>query len=384
MYSGYGRHSAELGSVGAWDRDTAVDPHRYLLGRERDVDDKEAIFGRQPGDSESLFPRFTSSSAASTGQATVNGKTIHLWTYGQLETLKAPVLRQRAAAIRDAVGEANCPPMPSAQPQDLVRWILHMQSEITQDHPETGRTGHGSGNVVPTSFAQDAKERPISMNGYDSPQKPHVPFGPGRRQDHAATRDNYHDLKHQRNDFAEDKNEGIVSRRHGGEGRRHLHPETNMVSFGVSSVEKPLGGEGRRYLGCSDHLMEQKQELVRDPTAGGPSMGGGGGSRPGTARGSDAPAAHVSNCHFERPGVPHEGHEAPIGGERRRHVQQQSDSRMLNVGTADPGHDESRIGGRKKLDCFAGSKFSQSHEHGGYQSNWKKDPSRLKGTSLIC
>lgn len=376
----YGRQSRELGSVGAWDN-KAVDPHTYFQRQDRpgSPDDQggEGAWCRETGEAENLFPRFTHASVTTTGQVTVNGKTLHLWTFGQLETLSASVLRQRANALRDAIGEASCPPIPSSQPQDLIRWILQMQTELTKEAPQAGRVGTtGSVNAMPQSFVSELQSAPQRQAGAGRKDEA-LPFGPRRGQVHDATRDHYNDLKYQRNEFVEAPNTGIVTNKPGGEGRRHLHQETNMVSFGVSGVDVPQN-EGRRYLGCNDHLMEQRKEL--EAGLHNAVVGRGKGAGP---RSADGTASHANNqCSLSCHGIPTQQEEAPIGGERRKHAA--VPDRMVNVGVADPGPDESRIGGRRHLDGFAGSKFSQSQEHGGYQSSWKKDPSKLLGTSMIC
>merc|ERR1719181_628422 len=109
-----------------------VNPHLFLEGRERPLYGDEAIFGRQEGDALRLFPKNARASAAATKEITVNGRVLKQWTYAQLETLSAVTLRQRARDIRDAVGEGKCPPMPSGQAQDLARWIVHVQSDLTR------------------------------------------------------------------------------------------------------------------------------------------------------------------------------------------------------------------------------------------------------------
>mmetsp|Transcript_343 Transcript_343/g.1533 ORF Transcript_343/g.1533 Transcript_343/m.1533 type:complete len:376 (-) Transcript_343:68-1195(-) len=369
----YGRNVPELGAIGQWD-DKQVDAHRYLVGRERAFPDmeKEGILGRQAGDAEQLFPKFTTASVTTTGQVQVNGKTLNLWTFQQLEPLSAPVLRQRANVLRDAVGEDKCAPMPG-QKQDLIKWIINMQFELTSEVLQTGRGGTtGAANAVPQSFVQE------SQAARERQQHQSAPFGPRRGQGHDGTRDHYNDLLLGRNEYSEeDRRNGIVSNRAGGEGRRHLQPDTHMASFGVSTVDRP-SSPSKRYLGCDDHLMAQKKDLQAG-------LHNAVSERLGlSTRASDnGPSAHPSDSSLVHHGVSETAEQAPIGGERRRHAQ--VPDRMVNVGTAEV--EDNRFGhavGRKKLDSFAGSKFNQSHEAAGYQSSWKKDPSKLRGSSLIC
>lgn len=335
-------------------------------GREMEQDDK--LLGRERPDVDKLFPRYTHATAATTGEVTVNGKTLKLWTFAQLEALNAMTLRQRANAIRDAVGQADCPPLPSQQPADLTRWILHMQSELTQEKPAEGRTGgYGTGHLVPQSFAQDTKERPIGSSAARAQQP--MPFGPRGGYNTSAARDSYGDLKYNRNQFAEAPTQGIVSMRDGGEGRRHIGQKDNMIHCGVSDVRAETN-EGRRYIGCKDNLgtdMHAANTQCKTPSS--------------STRASDRPTQHVSESHMAEQGTSEPLAEPHIGGERRRHAA--VPDRMVNQGTADAGEDL-RKSGRKPLDCFAGSAFSHSSSQDSYKSNWKKDPSRLLGTNLLC
>mmetsp|Transcript_10734 Transcript_10734/g.30292 ORF Transcript_10734/g.30292 Transcript_10734/m.30292 type:complete len:375 (-) Transcript_10734:30-1154(-) len=356
-----------------------VDSHSFLLGRERPPpEDEGAIFGRRDGDAEKLFPRYTHAAAATTGEVEVNGKVLKIWTYQQLEALNQKVLKDRALAIRDAIGEGRCPPIPSIQAQDLIRWILHMQSELTERKPPVGRMaaggyGNGTGHVVPPSFAQDTKDRPITEDRQPGRRVEHAPFGPRSFHGQEVGKDRYVDLKLQRNDFAEAPNLGIQSGRPGGEGRRHLPTPHNMASCGVSTAP-PKVGEGRRYLSCDDHLMEQKHG-VEAPHA--PRL-----EVPGSPRASAEPVRHVSESHMSGPGVSSPPSEQHVTGQRRRHIA--TPDRMVNQGTSAPEEaDAARGAGRKYLDSFAGSRSRYGDSHDTYQSTWKKDPSRLLGTSLL-
>lgn len=344
---------------------------------------QDEIMGRQHGDAERLFPRVTHASAATTGEVTVNGKTLKLWTFGQLEALNNFALRQRAMAIRDAIGEVYCPPMPSAQPQDLVRWILHVQSELTDVHPQPGRANDiGLGHTVPPAFAQDTKARPISMNRAEPQREQGLPFGPRAGQDHDATRDHYSDLKFQRKEFKEAPVQGIQSLRLGGEGRKHLFPKENMVASGVSSsgpvgiqTMKP-GGEGRRFIDCHDHLFEQKRDLEahgNEPAVPSP--------RQMSPRCTPNPVRHVSETNMSYQGLSEPRVEAPLVGDRKRHMQPQD--HMMTQGISIGQRDEDIRSGRKYLDSFAGSR-TNFRDTNNYQSNWKKDPSKLYGSSLLC
>jgi hypothetical protein len=49
--------------------------------------DAEKIFGRGESDHERLFPKYTVAQAASTGEVIVNGKTLKIWEFSQLESL---------------------------------------------------------------------------------------------------------------------------------------------------------------------------------------------------------------------------------------------------------------------------------------------------------
>merc|ERR1719163_1583503 len=114
----------------------------------------EGILGRGEKDHERLFPKYTQAQAACTGEVEINGKILKIWEFSQLETLKVAILRQRAMAIRDAIGEASCPPMPSQQASDMIRWILHMQATLVdQELPLRRNPMQGSGPSM--SFIQE-------------------------------------------------------------------------------------------------------------------------------------------------------------------------------------------------------------------------------------
>lgn len=371
----HGRNSQELGGGGVWDN-KQVDSHRFLLGRERAPPEAcQDILGRRPGDAQQLFPKFTSASVTTTGQVEVNGKSLNLWTYQQLETLAAPVLRQRANAIRDAVGEAHCLPMPCGQKGDLIRWIIEMQAELTHESPTMGRgKSTGAANAVPPSFFQEAQARRST-----APAAPPPLFGPRRGQDHDGTRDHYNDLKYQQNEFEQAPNAGIVTNRLGGEGRRHLRGETHMDGFGLSGVDNDTVHH-IRYLGCDDHLMKQKKDLEGGLQEAVRQRGGL------ATRATQSSIAHPSDSHLTHHGMPtDDAPDSPVCGDRRRHIP--TSDRMMGVGMADPGQQESIIGGtrRRHMDHFNGGRHGEAKQGaGGYQSTWKTDPSRLKGTSMLC
>lgn len=338
--------------------------------------DEGRILGRSHGDSERLFPHKTNAYAAATSEVYVNGKALKIWEFQQLETLSNPVLRQRALTIRDAVGEAACPPVPSGQSAELIRWILHMQAEVASQKFESGIPKPGRGCAVPAPFLQEAQERPIAATRPLSPRRPAAPFGPRTYEsDHKPKRDHYRDLKDQSNEFADAEhhiNLGIQSRRPGGEGKKHITPSTNMVNLGMSTADAQgiqtmkANGEGRKYLSCKDTLAEHLYDM-ESPA-------------PPARRNPPEPEKHVSHTRMDAYGVGAPSVEPSIGGERRRH--QPPPDNMVGVGTSGNTEDP-KTAGRRHLDCFAGSKATFKAEHDDYRANWKKDPSRLKGASLI-
>jgi len=361
-----------------------VDSHAYLMGRERPIPNNENLLGRQPGDSEKLFPRFTHASAAVTGEIVVNGVSVKLWTFEQLESLSRAVLRERAMVIRDALGENNAPAIPSGHSQDVIRWILHMQTQLTNQEPTLGRSrGHGTGHQVPLAFAQDHKERPITKEREPPAEKGSpVPFGIGGGHTHTGTRDNFCDLKYQRNEFKDPPNLGIQTMRMGGEGRRHIPTPHNMACCGVSEANVQgiqtlkASGEGRRYLACNDHLMEQKREMQKESQASDVPV------KPCSPRTGVDPVRHVSECHMSALGLAEPPVEAHIGGDRRRHAN--PPDRLVNQGTSAPEEDVNmRTTGRKYLDGFAGPRSEFRDSHSSYHSSWKKDPKKLLGTSML-
>lgn len=349
----------------------AVDAHHFLAGRERPVQGE--IMGRKDGDSQRLFPRFTHASAAATDEVEMNGRALKLWSFSQLETLNSSALRQRAMAIKDILPEGECPPLPSGHCQDLVRWILHMQERITGDAAQEGRSGgYGNGHLVPPSFAQDTKERPVASRRSNPGET--IPFGarPGP-QDMDAQRDHYRDLKLQQNEFKEAKQHGIESGREGGEGRKHIFPKQNMVCAGMSAAE-PQGietlrntPEGRRYIPATDNIRDNMEVAWQQPPIR-------------TAVGG--PSHHVGESHLDRADLGCvNNEEMPIGGERRRHANIPEDHFVGQATFQVPEAPNPR----RYLDGFQKTTLQSSHagSQGSYQSTWKKNPTKLLGSSMI-
>jgi hypothetical protein len=347
--------------------------------------DSPRVFGRGADDHERLFPKYTVAQAASTGEVIVNGKNLMIWEFSQLESLNVKALKQRALAIRDAVGQDNCPPIPSSQVTDMVHWILHMQAEITQAKREHLQRNAMTGLGPSPAFQQEIQERPIQKIRAPSPRRDNMPFGPKMGpQNMDATRDHYADLLQKRNEFKEPEPRGIATQRAGGEGRRHIFPEDNMVNSGLSNaypkgIETLKAQEGRRYLTCKDHLLEQQKELEaiergQQPALRRPRQG------PESVRYGGQGVATILNCDDPKnPLNKAPVNEAPIGGERKRHIN--PEDHMLNSGIADAV--EGSIGhGRIHVDNFAGHT-----QYGGaqrpYRPTWKQDPSKLMGSSLI-
>lgn len=351
-----------------------------------EADNGEKLFGRGENDHERLFPKYTSAQAASTDEVNVNGKTLKIWQFSQLETLKPAILRQRVGAIRDAVGEANCPPVPTMQTGDMIRWILHMQSTLL-DKDVKGCRNAMQGSGPSKAFIQESQGRPILPERAPSPTRQALPFGIRKMQPGMETlRDHYDELLERKGEFKEVQHRGIATMRVGGEGRRHIQPKDNMENDGVSKAE-PQGiqsmrdqGEGRKYLVCKDHLFDQQKEReamergvqmqAPRPRQGPESMRQGGYNMARLLT-SYAPASD--------PGNTQPVDEQQLGGERKRHMI--PEDHMLNSGTADAV--EATIGhGRKHIDTFAG-RTQMSGTQDNYRATWKQDPSRLMGTSLI-
>lgn len=345
-------------------RNKVIDPELFLAGRERPPPEGE-IFGRQPGDAERLFPRYTHACAASTGEVMINGKVLKLWTFSQLEALKGSVLRERAQVIRDFVGEANCPPLPSTQPADLTRWILHMQEQLTHESPKEGRSGgYGTGHHIPPAFAQDTKDRPIVAH---RPVPSVITEDPRKVLD--AKRDHFRDLKHHLNEFQED---GV-----NGESRRHLYPKQNIVSPGIYEDPQDQNRGGRKYLACHDNLKEQKEELEEMHRPGWKPSNAAIRPMQRTAPAFEDGAAGgrqrlVREGHLDSFGVVGEQNvEVPIGGERRRRNGHAGEDHFVNVGTAASRPEESppsrAADSRKYINVF-GAPITQRETQNAYRS----------------
>lgn len=340
--------------------------------------DEEHVLGRGHQDAERLFPRFTSASAASAGEVTVNGKVLKLWTFQQLEALNTRVLKDRALAIRAAVGEADCPQIPSGHASEIIRWIMNMQAKLTESDLKPSRHGHlGS---APVHFLQEQSGSHPAPSREDKA----APFGP-RQTGARAAHDNYYDLKLQRGEFEEAPVLGIQSMRRGGEGRRHLDPGSSMLHAGVSTAS-PEGiqslrdrGEGRRHLHCEDHLWPEPT----GPPAGSEVLQG--------MRSPRTMYGHVGDTNMSALGTADPPSEQALGITRRRHFQAQDHmagaGAINTVNGASKPHYEgtpSGTGGRRKLDGFKGGSQNHADAHGGYVQTWKKEPSRLHGTSMLC
>ncbi|CAE7878021.1 Ovca2 [Symbiodinium necroappetens] len=348
--------------------DKVVDSELFLAGRERQVEGE--ILGRQDGDARKLFPTYTHASPAATGEVSINGKVLQLWTFSQLETLNQSALRKRALAIRDAIGEAACPSLPSGRCDDLTRWILQMQEQLTNEKPEQGRSGgYGTGHFVPRSFAQETKEMEQRQKVAGD-----LPTSRSVAEEVNACRDNYKDLKMQQNDFKEDPRLGIQTGRAGGEGKRHLFPKQNMVTHGVSAAE-PQGiaslrptPEGRRYIPTVDNLMEQKRENEARERA----LMAGGAAGPAPV---NRPANHISEDHMAHFGCTNED-EPSLGG--RRHANKPRDH-FIGAGTwetTEAVHGKKYIDGYQKMDNHAGRQDT-------YRTSWRKNPTKLLGSSML-
>lgn len=335
--------------------------------------------GRGADDHERLFPKYSVASVAPPDEVSVNGKKLRIWEYSQLEALSVPILKQRMQTIRDAVGEDYCPPLLSSQRNDIIRWILHLQSQITCTEIQPGRRGAG----VPQHLLRDVEERPITQQRQKSSPTRNLPFGPKKIQ-HEATRDHYDDLLKQKKEFAGFRAEGIQTLRVGGEGRRHLFPQENMDCFGVAASE-PKGiqslkgeGEGRRYLSCVDHLVDMGTGGPPPENIGIQSW------RPG---GEGARHIHPEDClALGLAPTPSDEPQILAGGERKRHIQPKDS--MMNFGVADtqPCKNEIEAGqghGRRFVDQFHGPSGAFSGTNPQYSTGWKADPSRLQGGTLI-
>lgn len=364
--------------MAGYPRSKAIDAHHFLVGRERPVQGE--IMGRKDGDSQRLFPRFTHASAAVEEEVEINGRALKLWSFSQLETLNTSALRQRAMAIKDILPEGECPPLPSGHCQDLVRWILHMQDKITGREAQEGRSGgYGNGHCVPASFAQDTKERPVDSRRSKPAET--IPFGskPGP-ESLDAQRDHYRDLKFQQKEFKEVKTHGIASGREGGEGKKHFVTKQNMDYLGTSSAE-PQGiaslratQEGRRHFPAPDNIRDHMEATLQQPIIR-------------TAVGG--PSHHFTESHLDVADMSRiNNEEKPLGGERRRHANIPEDHFIAQGTFESPEgamNDPKGMHGRRYLDGFQKLSVSSNHSgtQGAYQSSWKKDPSKLLGSSMI-
>mmetsp|Transcript_61941 Transcript_61941/g.114975 ORF Transcript_61941/g.114975 Transcript_61941/m.114975 type:complete len:348 (+) Transcript_61941:57-1100(+) len=337
--------------------------------------DEGPILGRGENDHAMLFPKYSLAAASSTGEAVVNGKVINIWEYGQLENLSVPVLQQRALVLRDALGQEKCPQMPSKQRADLIRWILHVQSDITKSSLQSGRAGPG----VPKSMIAENKERPISP-GRPAPQRSSAaPFGPRQVEaDFKAARDNYGAMLQQPGEYVSDERRVGNNRKVAVAEKLRSNGMKSVVADGADPYAQQAG-EGRRYLGCKDSYGEQLKESER----GGPALatyrrgiesirGDAGGMRAVFA--SDAaPQNGVS------PVIGEEGPDNRWLGDRKKRVEVQGEIRQA-VEAAPPPE---VAGTPSRKPTFGGPDASFKGEDPQYKRTWRQDPSRLMGSSLL-
>eukprot|EP00928_Gymnodinium_smaydae_P089094 TRINITY_DN73096_c0_g1_i1.p1 TRINITY_DN73096_c0_g1~~TRINITY_DN73096_c0_g1_i1.p1 ORF type:complete len:345 (-),score=44.31 TRINITY_DN73096_c0_g1_i1:122-1156(-) len=340
--------------------------------------DSQEILGRSHGDADKLFPRYTVASAATTGEVEVNGKVLHLWEYAQLEPLSTVILRKRATALRDAIGANNCPPIPCGHSQNLIRYILEMQAQVTNQSLEVGPSKIGSGSNVPVHFMHETKG--MASGGYpDASKAKAAPFGPRTADhEHRGKRDSFRDLIEHKKEFEDPEphmNLGIETLRPGGEGRKHFQEDKNIEGCSITPSPKNTAVGGRKYLGCKDSVSEHRAQLDAAAKGLAPHP-----TEPIRRLAGGPPDKHVSNTKMAQMGIAEPEFEPHIGGERKRHIDQQH--HMLHIGTSNQVK-EPNSNGRRHLEAFGGPRQNHSDAHASYRASWRKDPSRLHGTSLI-
>lgn len=274
--------------------------------------------------------------------------------------------------------------MPSKHVPDIVRWILHMQCQLTGDPVEVRRNNAG----VPKWFERENVSRPISPRTPEKVSRRHffdsAPFGRKMADDDMdAVRDHYGDMMHRRKEFAGEPVFGIESQRIGGEGRRHLQPVDHMVGQGLSK-SSPRGvetlreaGEGRRYIRPRDNVQEHIEENE--------AVFSGFSTPPPLPRArkymseNDTFAGHGSRTALGT------GRKEHVPGEvsefdRKRHIP--CEDHMLTNGMADAS--PWKTPGRRNLDAFSLTKSMDGGAQPRYVSSWKQDPRGLRGRSLFA
>mmetsp|Transcript_27215 Transcript_27215/g.63383 ORF Transcript_27215/g.63383 Transcript_27215/m.63383 type:complete len:352 (+) Transcript_27215:64-1119(+) len=343
--------------------------------------EEDSPLGRGEYDHATIFPKYSTAAPSSTSETVVNGKTLNIWEYGQLENLSVPVLRQRALVLRDTVGEASCPVMPSTQRMDLIRWILHVQNEITSGSLRAGRSGAG----VPRSFLAENQERPLSPDRAASQRAKPAPFGPrSARTDFQAARDNYGQMLQQQHDMG-DAVAGVASNDAKVNGRRAIATAETLKSNGMKAcvsdgvddaTGRPL--EGRRYLGCKDSIGEHRKEAER-----------GGPPAPNIRRGAESTRGDADGMRSVFSPTNGSGVAAAIGssapddhwlGDRKKRVDMAG-----RGGAAAPSAQDVQpaAGAAPRRAPFAGPDGNFKGVDPQYKPNWRQDPSRLMGSSLL-
>lgn len=336
----------------------------------------------EKGGMDTHFPQYSSAEAASHGVIDINGQQVQIWSYRQLEFLDKQGLRQRAMRLQDVIGAERLPPIPSMQRDDSIRWILHVQSQIT------------GGDIrfefgAPRYMVREEARRPLGEIAMPPQQEP-FPFG--RRN--IPTKDHLEVLFDGSLKTPEDmifRGEGIETLRPGGEGMRHIFAEDHMMNEGIADVGEQgietlrLGGEGRRSIQPEDHFVNEGTVNVGEEGIETMRPGGEG-------RRHIQPLDHMitEGTADIDPGhhlVTDRNVDIHVTGDRKRHIP--TPDHMINVGLASVQNErnEAEAGhghGRKHVTYGTGPRFSSNGFQQHYHSVWKRDPSRLCGNSMMC
>lgn len=386
-----------LAALEMYDRELKIKPEEMGTTEEEPNFAPHGGLGVPRGAMEEVFPRISCAEPAAQEEILVKGRPLQLWNYKQLEFLNTAGLRQRVLELRDRLGAERCPPLPSMQRDDTIRWILHVQGNLTG---KDMRFGYGA----PRSVVREDARRPFKEVPPHEPQHgSQIPFGlgpglPKVNKDHLEV---YFDGPLVDRDDIAWRGEGIETLHPGGEGRRHIQPTDHMLNEGVADnlngyAEEGIetlrhGGEGRRHIQPKDHFVNEGT-VYRGPGYAG--QEGIETVRPGgEGRKHIQPPAHMLAEGFAAldPGhhlVTDRIADVHVTGDRKRHIG--VPDHMINVGTANrqPEKNEAEAGqmhGRRHVNYFTGPQLGGAGEREVYHpGHWKRDPSRLGGNSMIC
>jgi len=293
-------------------------------------------------------------------------------TRRQLEVLGASALQRAARRLRDVLGEDRCPPGPQGRSEDiLVSWILEAQDALARGpgRPEAPQAGPGA-TPQETATAPPpqafAGRQPPALLGREDASGARGPLGLRCFEEKSQTH-----MRHVGVSDVQGADFNFESR-----GKRRFGAcASRMVAAGTSAGDDEGVAHASRPADRRPHAAEGTHFAD-----GGAMCGLGGGP----------PAAALAT-----PPVKSLGDLGGGGGEKPRRGPRLGLPDPAKVSNVDPlawrgtqpGEEPSCGPGRGCRGgglLLAGSQCSLEDTDEKYRSTWKRDPYRLRGSSLVC